>query len=60
MQYNTKEERVKANCHAQFKADVFSKSSSNIFFESDYNQAKIIKSINPNKLVFCVDKMIFV
>lgn len=60
MQYNTKEERVKANCHAQFKADIFSKSSSNVFFESDYNQSKIIKSINPNKLVFCVDKMIFV
>lgn len=60
MQYNTKEERVKANCHAQFKADIFSNSSANIFFESDYNQAKIIKLINPNKLVFCVDKMIFV
>ena len=60
MQYNTKEERVRANCHAQFKSDVFSNSSSNIFFESDYSQAKTIKQLNPGKQVFCVDKMIFV
>lgn len=60
MQYNTKEERVRANCHGQFKGEVFANSSSNIFFESDYGQANTIKQMNPNKNVFCVDKMIFV
>ena len=60
MQYNTKEERVKANCHGKFKGEIFAKSPSGIFFESDYGQAQIIKSMNRNKLVFCVDKMIFV
>ena len=60
MQYNTKEERVKANCHGKFKGEVFANSSSNVFFESDYNQAKIIKKINPSKQVFCVDKMLFI
>ena len=60
MQYNTKEERVKANCHGKFKGEIFSRSLSNIFFESDFGQANIIKSMNPNKLVFCVDKMMFV
>lgn len=60
MQYSTKEERVKANCHGQFKGEIFANSSSNIFFESDYNQANTIKQMNPGKQVFCVDKMIFV
>ena len=60
MQYNTKAERVKANCHGSFKGDVFKRSQSNIFFESDFGQANIIKSMNPQKQVFCVDKMIFV
>lgn len=60
MQYNTKEERVRANCHGQFKGEIFYNSSSSIFFESDYSQANIIKSMNPTKKVFCVDKMIFV
>jgi len=60
MQYNTKEERVRANCHGQFKGEIFSKCSSNIFFESDYGQANTIKKMNSNKQVFCVDKMIFV
>lgn len=43
MQYNTKEERVRANSHGQFKGEVFANSSSNTFFESDYGQANIIK-----------------
>lgn len=49
MQYNTKEERVRANCHGQFKGEVFANSSSDIFFESDYRQANIIKQMNPGK-----------
>ncbi len=60
MQYNTKEERIIANVHGRFKGEIFSSSSSNIFFESDYGQANIIKQMNPGKQVFCVDKMIFV
>ena len=60
MQYKTKAERVKANCHGEFKGQIFANSSSNIFFESDLGQAKTIKSMNPKKMVFCVDKMIFV
>ena len=60
MQYNTKEERVREHRHGEFKGETFASSSSNIFFESDYSQANIIKQMNPNKQVFCVDKMIFV
>lgn len=60
MKYNTKEERLKANRHGQFKGEIFAKSPSNIFFESDYKQANTIKQMNPDKMVFCVDKMIFI
>ena len=60
MQYNTKVERVIENRHGQFKGEIFQNSSSDIFFESDYGQANIIKSMNPDKQVFCVDRMIFV
>lgn len=60
MQYSTKKERIKDNRHGQFKGEIFANTSSNIFFESDYIQANIIKLMNPNKQVFCVDKMIFV
>ena len=58
--FNTKKERLKWGKHGQYKAEQFKNSNSKIFFESDYKQAKIIKQFNPNKLVFCVDKMIFV
>ena len=60
MQYNTKEERMKANCHGEFKGRIFANSPSGVFFESDYNQAITIKTMNPTKQVFCVDKMTFV
>ena len=60
MQYNTKVERVIENRHGQFKGEIFQNSSSDIFFESDYGQANIIKSLNPDEQVFCVDRMIFV
>lgn len=60
MPYNTKEERVREHRYGIFKGEIFANSPYNIFFESDYHQANIIKYINPNKQVFCVDKMMFI
>ena len=58
--FKTKQERVAWGKHGEYKAEVFKKLDSNIFFESNYNQALTIKKYNPDKLVFAVDKMIFV
>lgn len=58
--FKTKEERVAWGKHGEYKGTVFQKTDSIIFFESSYSQALKIKKLNPNKLVFSVDKMIFV
>jgi len=51
----TREERIKSNCHGEFKAQVYKKyHNSNIFIESNENQAREIAQIT-GKAVFCVD-----
>ena len=60
MDYATKAERLRDGKHGEYKGKVFRDSKCDTFFESDFNQAKTIKSMNPNKNVFCVDNMTFV
>lgn len=52
----TKEARIKAGCHASFKASVFSKSDKALFLESDCRQALEIASTT-GKDVFCSETM---
>ncbi len=55
----SKEERLRLNAHASFKASVFSTRQELYFIESNLNQAIEIKN-KTGKLVFCTENMMFV
>lgn len=52
----TKEERIKQNIHAKFKADVYEKRTEALFIESNLPQAIRIAELT-GKLVFCTENM---
>jgi orotate phosphoribosyltransferase len=53
MDYSSKEERIKANSHASYKAHNYKLSKAEIFIESDYSQATEIARLS-DKPVYCV------
>lgn len=60
MDYKSKEERMRAGKHAEYKAKNYKKTNSDLFVESSLNQAISIAKIS-NKPVYCVEvqKMIY-
>lgn len=48
-----KQEKIKQDT-GNFKGEFFKKSGLPLFIESDFREAKVIKSINPGKCVYCV------
>lgn len=57
--FKTKEERIKWGKHAEYKAEIYSKSNCILFIESSLEQAEIINRLS-NKLVFCTKTFDFV
>jgi len=55
----SKEERVQANVHSKNKALIYKNSNCELFYESNYKQAKEIYNI-AKKPVFCVDENILI
>lgn len=54
MQYKNREERMKANNHAEHKAEYYKNTDALLFVESSYVQAKKIDKI-AQKPVFCIE-----
>jgi len=52
----SKEERLKRNCHASFKAEVYKNRNEELFIESSLSQAHEIADLT-GKLVFCTENM---
>jgi len=48
-----KQEKMKQDT-GNFKAEVFRKSGLQLFIESDFREGNVIKSLNPEKCVYCV------
>lgn len=48
-----KQEKMKQDT-GNFKAEVFRKSGLQLFIESDFREGSVIKSLNPEKCVYCV------
>ena len=48
-----KQEKMKQDT-GNFKAEVFRKSELQLFIESDFREGNVIKSLNPEKCVYCV------
>ncbi len=48
-----KQEKMKQDT-GNFKAEVFRKSGLQLFIESDFREGNVIKSLNPDKCVYCV------
>lgn len=50
---HNKQEKMKQDT-GNFKAEVFRKSGLQLFIESDFREGNVIKSLNPDKCVYCV------